>query len=167
MGIASCLLASASSQATATQATLESGTKITKKAVSGARSGASNKLRMEMLKWFCVESSGHDEDRPCKTFSYMQKRLKAKDADEKKKLEEEHKATMPTDEAGKKQLGLQTREGFLKMYNSYCAQTPPPNPAVCSDASLKKVFEKFTSQQSAKDKPAPVSQGVLSDSTTP
>ena len=42
--IASCLLASASSQATATQATLESGTKITKKAVSGARSGASNKV---------------------------------------------------------------------------------------------------------------------------
>ena len=27
---------------------------------------------MEMLKWFCAESSGHDEDRPCKTFSYMQ-----------------------------------------------------------------------------------------------
>ena len=73
----------------------------------------------------------------------------------------------PLTHTGKKQLGLQTREGFLKMYNSYCAQTPPPNPAVCSDASLKKVFEKFTSQQSAKDKPAPVSQGVLSDSTTP
>ena len=67
----------------------------------------------------------------------------------------------PLTPTGKKQLSLQTREGFLKMYNSYCAQTSPPNPAVCSDASLKKVFDRFTSQQSAKVKPAPV------DSTTP
>jgi hypothetical protein len=29
-------------------------------------------LRMEMLKWFCAESSGHDEERPCKTFNYLQ-----------------------------------------------------------------------------------------------
>jgi hypothetical protein len=27
---------------------------------------------MEMLKWFCAESSGHDEERPCKTFNYLQ-----------------------------------------------------------------------------------------------
>jgi hypothetical protein len=27
---------------------------------------------MEMLKWFCAESSGHDEERNCKTFNYMQ-----------------------------------------------------------------------------------------------
>jgi hypothetical protein len=59
----------------------------------------------------------------------------------------------PLSTTGKKQLGLQTREGFVKMYNSYCAQIPPPNPEVCSDAPLKKVFERFTlMQQKAKGK---------------
>ena len=54
----------------------------------------------------------------------------------------------------KKQLGAETREGFLKMYNSFCAQTPPPNPAVCSDESLKKVFERFNQMHQSANKPS-------------
>ena len=52
----------------------------------------------------------------------------------------------------------------MKMYTSYCAQTPPPNPAICSDVTLKQTAERFAKQQSAKDKKAAVAApGVLSD----
>ena len=50
------------------------------------------------------------------------------------------------------------------MYHSYCAQTPPPNPAICSDVLLKQTAERFAKQQSAMDKKAAVAApGVLSD----
>ena len=52
----------------------------------------------------------------------------------------------------------------MKMYTSYCAQTPPPNPAICSDVLLKQTAERFAKQQSAKDKKAAAAApGVLSD----
>ena len=52
----------------------------------------------------------------------------------------------------------------MKMYTSYCAQTPPPNPAICADVLLKQTAERFAKQQSAKDKKAAVAApGVLSD----
>ena len=55
------------------------------------------------------------------------------------------------------------------MYTSYCAQTPPPNPAICSDVLLKQTAERFAKQQSAKDKKAAVeeesrSKAQISDS---
>jgi len=50
------------------------------------------------------------------------------------------------------------------MYTSYCAQTPPPNPAICADVLLKQTAERFAIQQSAMDKKAAVAApGVLSD----
>tara|TARA_B100000795_G_C22390487_1_gene283185 strand:+ start:281 stop:421 length:141 start_codon:yes stop_codon:yes gene_type:complete len=42
------------------------------------------------------------------------------------------------------------------MYKSFCAQTPPPNPAVCSDESLKKVFERFNQMHQSANKPSPI-----------
>ena len=54
---------------------------------------------------------------------------------------QERSATMPKDDAGRKKLALQSREGYLKMYKSYCAQPSPANPAVCSNESLKKVYD--------------------------
>ena len=41
----------------------------------------------------------------------------------------------------RKKLALQSREGYLKMYRAYCAQPAPANPAVCSNESLKKVYD--------------------------
>jgi len=35
---------------------------------------------------------------------------------------QERSATMPKDDAGRKKLALQSREGYLKMYQAYCAQ---------------------------------------------
>ena len=54
---------------------------------------------------------------------------------------QERSATMPKDDAGRKKLALQSREGYLKMYKSYCAQSSPPNPAVCTNEALKKVYD--------------------------
>ena len=62
-------------------------------------------------------------------------------AETRKKLVQERSATMPKDDAGRKKLALQSREGYLKMYRAYCAQPAPANPAVCSNESLKKVYD--------------------------
>ena len=35
------------------------------------------------------------------------------------------------------QFWNETRQGYLKVYHSYRAQTPPPNPAICSDVTTK------------------------------
>jgi len=58
----------------------------------------------------------------------------------------------PTLPPGRKKLALQSREGYLKMYKAYCAQPSPANPAVCSNESLKKVYDNMAKsiQQSAK-----------------
>ena len=32
---------------------------------------AAAQLRLEMLKWYCAEGSGHAEERPCKTYGFM------------------------------------------------------------------------------------------------
>ena len=71
----------------------------------------------------------------------MQKLRKAENPEMRKKLVQERSATMPKDDAGRKKLALQSREGYLKMYKSYCAQPSPTNPAVCSNESLKKVYD--------------------------
>ena len=62
------------------------------------------------------------------------------------------------------QFWNETRQGYLKVYHSYRAQTPPPNPAICADVLLKQTAERFAKQQSAMDKKAAVAApGVLSD----
>ena len=71
----------------------------------------------------------------------INKLRKAEDAETRKKLVQERSATMPKDDAGRKKLALQSREGYLKMYRAYCAQPAPANPAVCSNESLKKVYD--------------------------
>jgi len=73
--------------------------------------------------------------------AHRQKLRKAEDAETRKKLVQERSATMPKDDAGRKRLALQSREGYLKMYKAYCAQPAPANPAVCSNESLKKVYD--------------------------
>ena len=54
--------------------------------------------------------------------AHRQKLRKAEDAETRKKLVQERSATMPKDDAGRKKLALQSREGYLKMYQAYCAQ---------------------------------------------
>ena len=39
------------------------------------------------------------------------------------------------------QFWNETRQGWLKVYHSYCAQTPPPNPAICSDVTTKQFVQ--------------------------
>merc|ERR1719329_1219092 len=112
-----CLLGSASSQATSKSAKPRG--KLVGKSPSSSIVG---KLRLAMLTWYCAEGSGHAEERPCQNFHFMQKLRK-------------------TDDAGRKKLALQSREGYLKMYRAYCAQPAPANPAVCSNESLKKVYD--------------------------
>ena len=73
--------------------------------------------------------------------AHRRKVRKAEDAETRKKLVQERSATMPKDDAGRKKLALQSREGYLKMYRAYCAQPAPANPAVCSNESLKKVYD--------------------------
>ena len=41
------------------------------------------------------------------------------------------------------QFWNETRQGYLKVYHSYCAQTPPPNPAICSDMTIKRIAQSF------------------------
>ena len=109
----------------------------------GKRAGSPvvGKLRQAMLTWYCSESHSHGEELPCKTYLFMQKLKKAESPDVRKKLVQERSASMPKDDAGRKKLALQSREGNLKMYESYCAQSPPANPDVCSNEWLKKMAE--------------------------
>ena len=101
-------------------------------------------LGMEMFKWYCVELSGHAEERPCQVYSHMQRRQNAKNAHEMKTVDEEGKAAMAQlGEGGKRQFWSETRKGFVKVYHSYCAQTPPPNPAICSDMTIKRIAQSF------------------------
>ena len=59
----------------------------------------------------------------CSPFTARRQKLrKAEDAETRKKLVQERSATMPKDDAGRKKLALQSREGYLKMYQAYCAQ---------------------------------------------
>ena len=110
---------------------------------AGKRAGSPvvGKLRLAMLTWYCSESNSHGEELPCKTYLFMQKLKKAESPDVRKKLVQESSASMPKDDAGRKKLALQSREGYLKMYKSYCAQSSPANPAVCTNDSLKKVYD--------------------------
>merc|ERR550514_375171 len=67
----------------------------------------------------------------------------------RKKMVAERAATLPADEAGKKEYAAQAREGFMNMYSSYCAHTGFSGDAatqrtnVCNDAGLKKMYEAY------------------------
>ena len=94
-----------------------------------------------MLTWYCSESSGHGEELPCKTYLFMQRLRTAGSPDARKELIQERSASMPKDDAGRKKLAQESRESNLKMYESYCAQSSPANPDVCSNEMLKKMAE--------------------------
>eukprot|EP00320_Phaeocystis_rex_P020393 CAMPEP_0119057860 /NCGR_PEP_ID=MMETSP1178-20130426/2249_1 /TAXON_ID=33656 /ORGANISM="unid sp, Strain CCMP2000" /LENGTH=153 /DNA_ID=CAMNT_0007038727 /DNA_START=52 /DNA_END=513 /DNA_ORIENTATION=- len=130
-----CLLANADAQSSKSA---KSRGKLAGKTPSTTVVG---KLRLAMLTWYCAETSGHVDDRPCQNFHFMQKLRKAEDPETRKRLVQERSATMPKDDAGRKKLAMQSREGYLKMYKAYCAQPSPANPAVCTNESLKKVYE--------------------------
>jgi len=106
-------------------------------------------LRLAMLKWYCTESTGHANARPCQNYNFMLKLKAVTDPEQRKKMVSERAQTMPSDEAGKKEYAAQAKEGFLSMYTSYCARkglsgdASTQHDAVCADAGLKKMYEAY------------------------
>ena len=93
-----------------------------------------------MLKWYCDPSKSNTEARPCVNYAFMNKLKAATSVEERKKLVQERSSTMPKDDAGRKALALSSRSAYTAMYQSYCAQPAPPNPDVCSNEPLKRVY---------------------------
>ena len=115
--------------------------KLSGKTGGAASSSVVGKLRLSMLKWYCEETASHAVERPCQNYNFMQKLRSAGSPEVRKTLVQERSASMPKDDTGRKKLALQSREGYLKMYTSYCAQSSPANPTVCTNDSLKKVYD--------------------------
>jgi len=101
------------------------------------------KLRMAMLQWYCIETTAHHSERPCLNFVFMQKMRKADSSEARKALVAERAQSMPSDDAGRKKVAQDSREGYINMYKAYCAQPAPSNAEVCSNESLKKMYQAF------------------------
>eukprot|EP00310_Coccolithus_braarudii_P020362 CAMPEP_0183355140 /NCGR_PEP_ID=MMETSP0164_2-20130417/39327_1 /TAXON_ID=221442 /ORGANISM="Coccolithus pelagicus ssp braarudi, Strain PLY182g" /LENGTH=158 /DNA_ID=CAMNT_0025528163 /DNA_START=21 /DNA_END=497 /DNA_ORIENTATION=+ len=101
------------------------------------------KLRMAMLEWYCVETTTHMEERPCQNHAFMVKMRQADTPEKRKLLVAERSKSMPTDDEGRRALAQQSRAGYVSMYKAYCEQETPKNPDVCSNDSLRKMYQAF------------------------
>jgi len=104
---------------------------------------ALGKLRMAMLEWYCIQSAEHAAERPCMNHAFMTKMRQAATPEAKRALVQERSHAMPATEEGRKSLALQSRQGYARMYKAYCAQPQPKIPEVCSNDSLKKMYQAF------------------------
>lgn len=101
------------------------------------------KLRMAMLEWYCVEMEGHNDERPCQNHQFMVKMRQAETPEARKALVAARSKSMPADDEGRRTLAQQSRAGYVAMYKAYCGQPAPKNPDVCSNESLKKMYQAF------------------------
>ena len=119
----------------------------------GAHVGAAHrtsvgKLRIVMSDWYCKDAS-HAEERPCINARFMKQMRAASDPAERQRLIKARSELIPADLEGRKRLAAQSRQGYVKMYKAYCAQTPPENLQVCGDSALRNLFAAY--EKASKD----------------